>query len=192
MKKNEGKILSNRTLGKMLGVGSRSINIWYKMYETGGIDILLRSKHKISAGRRPSRLISEEDGKKLKAKLSAPNNEIKTFTELKRWFDRKFNKAIPYDTLVKYCRTNFGTKYIAFYKHKDDENAPINLRKNTPVKRREAIIYLMASDPKISMLKLSQKLNVNHKTIKRDIINLKEKKIIERVGPDKGGEWKVN
>jgi ATP-dependent DNA helicase RecG len=41
------------------------------------------------------------------------------------------------------------------------------------------------------MLELSKKLKVNHKTIKRDIQLLKDKGFLERIGPDKGGYWKV-
>jgi len=41
------------------------------------------------------------------------------------------------------------------------------------------------------MLELSNMFNVNHKTIKRDIKILKEKGLIERIGPAKGGYWKI-
>ena len=41
------------------------------------------------------------------------------------------------------------------------------------------------------MLELSNILNVTHKTIKRDIEKLKNRGLIERIGPDKGGHWKM-
>ena len=34
-------------------------------------------------------------------------------------------------------------------------------------------------------------MTVNEKTIKRDITKLKEKGILKRIGPDKGGHWEI-
>jgi ATP-dependent DNA helicase RecG len=41
------------------------------------------------------------------------------------------------------------------------------------------------------MLDMSTQLNVNHKTIKRDLQKLKSRGILKREGPDKGGYWKI-
>jgi ATP-dependent DNA helicase RecG len=74
------------------------------------------------------------------------------------------------------------------------ENVPErigNVPENISEERLMAIIGLMQSNTKISMLELSKILKVNHKTIKRDIEKLKAKGLIERIGPDKGGYWKV-
>lgn len=38
---------------------------------------------------------------------------------------------------------------------------------------------------------LSKKLNVNRKTIQRDITYLQEKKLIQWVGSDKTGHWEI-
>jgi len=38
---------------------------------------------------------------------------------------------------------------------------------------------------------LSEKLNVNRKTIQRDIAYLQEKKLIQWVGSDKIGHWEI-
>ena len=38
---------------------------------------------------------------------------------------------------------------------------------------------------------LSEKLNVNRKTIQRDMAYLQERKLIQWVGPDKGGHWEI-
>ena len=62
---------------------------------------------------------------------------------------------------------------------------------NVPENRLDAIICVMKNNTRISMLELSKQFNVNQKTIKRDIQTLKTKGLIERVGPDKGGYWKV-
>ena len=69
-------------------------------------------------------------------------------------------------------------------------NVPENTE-NVPETRFIAIINLIKANAEISMLELSKMLNVNHKTIKRDIQELKNKGFIERVGPAKGGYWEI-
>ncbi|GBU25031.1 hypothetical protein R83H12_01670 [Fibrobacteria bacterium R8-3-H12] len=70
------------------------------------------------------------------------------------------------------------------------ENVPENAE-NVPENRFTAIIDLIKDNPEISMMDLSNMLNVSHKTIKRDIQILKSKGLLERLGADKGGYWKV-
>ena len=70
-------------------------------------------------------------------------------------------------------------------------NEKTHAPENVPEKRLDKIIELMKNNPKVSMLELSKIFNVNHKTIKRDIQTLKLNGLIERIGPDKGGYWKV-
>jgi ATP-dependent DNA helicase RecG len=41
------------------------------------------------------------------------------------------------------------------------------------------------------MTQLAKKLSVTKMTIVRDIARLKEDNIIERIGPAKGGHWKI-
>lgn len=55
----------------------------------------------------------------------------------------------------------------------------------------DTILRLIDSNPQISMLELARILNVNHKTIKPDFEKLKADGLLERVGPDRGGYWKV-
>jgi len=57
--------------------------------------------------------------------------------------------------------------------------------------RQAAIISLIRNNTEISMMELSKSLNVNHKTIKRDLSKLKAKGLLNRIGSDKGGYWEV-
>jgi ATP-dependent DNA helicase RecG len=61
-----------------------------------------------------------------------------------------------------------------------------------PENRLNIIVDLIKKNVNISMLELSKILNVNHKTIKRDMQHLKAKGLIERIGSPKGGYWKIN
>ena len=79
----------------------------------------------------------------------------------------------------------------------NNENVPVNEEdvtvnsENVPVNRVDAILEMIKNNSNISMQDMATILEVNHKTIKRDISNLKAKGIIERIGADKGGYWKI-
>ncbi len=49
----------------------------------------------------------------------------------------------------------------------------------------------MVKNNEVTIPELADKLNVNEKTIKRDIEKLRGQNKIKRIGPDKGGHWEV-
>lgn len=67
---------------------------------------------------------------------------------------------------------------------------PTKKLKNKEYKRHLQIIELITANPQITIDEMSDKLKVNERTIHRDIDKLSS--IIEHVGPNKGGYWKVN
>jgi len=79
----------------------------------------------------------------------------------------------------------------------NSENVPDNFKnvpdnfKNVPDDRSDNILNLISSDSSISTSTLAKTLGVNTKTIKRDIQRLKSEGILERVGTNKGGYWKI-
>ena len=58
-------------------------------------------------------------------------------------------------------------------------------------RRKQGIVGLIASIPNITVDMLSEKMGVNEKTIRRDLVELREQGIIERVGGDFGGHWVI-
>ena len=58
-------------------------------------------------------------------------------------------------------------------------------------KREQQIIILILSDPKMSRAELSDKIGINPSAIQKHIAKLKRKGIIKRIGPAKGGYWKI-
>ena len=56
-------------------------------------------------------------------------------------------------------------------------------------KRQQGIIGLIRKNPRITVDEMAEKLDVNERTIHRDIEELKN--VIEHVGPTKSGYWKV-
>ena len=58
-------------------------------------------------------------------------------------------------------------------------------------RRQQAIISLIIKDAKINAEIIAERLDVNKRTILRDIKELKEAGIVERIGSDKTGEWRI-
>ena len=59
------------------------------------------------------------------------------------------------------------------------------------VKSREKIVALLAEDGTLSAAALAAKIGISAKAIEKHLANLKAAGIIERIGPAKGGYWKV-
>ena len=59
------------------------------------------------------------------------------------------------------------------------------------IKSREKIIALLAEDGKLSAVTLAEKVGITAKTVEKHLARLKADGIIERIGPAKGGWWKV-
>jgi len=53
------------------------------------------------------------------------------------------------------------------------------------------IALLISEDEKITKKRMSEILNISNTAVDKNILQLKSLSIIERVGPDKGGYWKV-
>ena len=73
-------------------------------------------------------------------------------------------------------------------------NVPVNVPVNVPANLNATeikILELINSNPNITQKELAQKVNLTEKTIKRNTNKLKEKGILERVGADKNGYWKI-
>ena len=58
-------------------------------------------------------------------------------------------------------------------------------------KSREKIIALLSENGKLTATGLAAEIGVTAKAIEKHLAKLKAEGIIERVGPDKGGSWKV-
>jgi transposase len=129
IKNNEGENFSKTKLGELLGVSSSSIQIWRKMYEDGGLGLLLEDKR---IGFKPS-LISREEHKQIEAKLNYPTNGLRGYVELRAWISQEFGKDIAYNTLLKYCGRHFGSKSkVARKSHiKKDLQAVEDLKKTS-------------------------------------------------------------
>ena len=64
-------------------------------------------------------------------------------------------------------------------------------QEKTREKTREKILALIAADPSITTAELANRLGITAKGIEWQIGRLKQKGVLERIGPAKGGHWKV-
>lgn len=60
-----------------------------------------------------------------------------------------------------------------------------------PMKSREKIVALLAEDGKLSAVALADKVGISAKAVEKHLASLKADGMIERIGPAKGGHWKV-
>lgn len=74
------------------------------------------------------------------------------------------------------------------------ENLPEHLPENLPEKLSDLqadIIGKMSSDPKVTYMQLAQMTGRSKEAIRHNINKLKDMGIVARVGPAKGGHWRV-
>lgn len=73
-------------------------------------------------------------------------------------------------------------------------NVLVNVRQNVRVNlssRENQIMELILNNDRVTIIELASALNVNERTIRRDITTLKERGILTRIGADKNGVWKI-
>ena len=58
-------------------------------------------------------------------------------------------------------------------------------------KGSEKIIALIQSDTSVTIAAIAEKLNLTTRAIEKQLAKLQAQGIIHRIGPDKGGHWKV-
>lgn len=76
---------------------------------------------------------------------------------------------------------------LAALRHRADPETPLK----TPLKTPDAILNLLCKQPELSFPQIAGTLGKSESAIKRAIRKLRESGRLERVGPDKGGHWKV-
>ena len=59
------------------------------------------------------------------------------------------------------------------------------------LKSSQKILELISTSPSITISEIADHLGITKRGVDKNIKKLKEKGIIRRVGPDKGGYWEV-
>ena len=53
------------------------------------------------------------------------------------------------------------------------------------------MLEVIAKDPGVSAQKLSELIGISHRKIQDNLSKLKERGVLKRIGPDKGGHWEI-
>ena len=114
------------------------------------------------------------------------------------------NQAEYYDALEASGSVGESTPFIEFMldmilqtlKKLEEENQRVGIKVGEKVginltENQKEIIGYMMENPKISAKKLSLLVGISSRKIEENIRKLKEEKIIERVGANRGGYWRV-
>ena len=126
------KRFKNRTvIADTLGVSLSSIDRWVRIYQSQGIEELL----KMTSGGKRREVITEEIHEKLSQKLHDSNNPLLGFHDAVKWVENNFNQQVKYTTLYSYIRKHFGGKLKvprkSHYKNKPEVVA--DFKKNTQI-----------------------------------------------------------
>ena len=62
---------------------------------------------------------------------------------------------------------------------------------DTTQKSTQKILDLIRENPYVTTLEMADSIGIIRRTVAKHIKSLQEKGIIKRIGPDKGGYWKV-
>ncbi len=133
----------------------------------GGIEVTLFKEDLSEKIRRSFGDISEKISKDTQNNFEVLANEYEAFINF---------VALENSMTSEKLRRNFG-------------ETSEKLRKNFGDKKA-LLLFLIALEPEISAVEASQKIGVSDRTVETYISQLKET-VLERIGPDKGGYWKI-
>ncbi len=106
---------------------------------------------------------------------------------------QNLKKDIPYT--MEFLNKFFGNLLLGESNILDNREMQIKdvntKEEKSSQKSSQKIITLISQDPNITTNKMAEALGVSRRAIAKQIATLKELGKIRRIGPDKGGYWKV-
>ena len=124
---------------------------------------------------------------------SIPRN--KKLVEIFHQIELVENWGAGFQRIIEECEKNgneipeFSEKAGAFviaFEKRNQEKLGEKLGEN-----RKNILALIQENKNITIPELSEKINISSTAIENNIAKLKEKGLLKRIGPDKGGHWEV-
>ena len=96
-------------------------------------------------------------------------------------------------------KENWRDEYIKWYDFSgfflefklNNYNVPEETSVKTSVKTSEKILEAINSNNQITISELAEIIGVTTRSIERNIQNLQQEGKLVRIGPDKGGHWKI-
>jgi len=112
------------------------------------------------------------------------------------------NQDRYYEAIEKSTSMGESTPFVEFmlevikdslknYTKQSKKNVPRKVPKDVPLKRLDEIIQIIKKNNQVTIIQIAGMLGVSDKTIKRDIVKLKDQNRLTRVGSLRSGCWKV-
>ena len=125
-----------------------------------------------------------------------------------KWLQEYLNKSIEQfgsgfkriDSLCKDARIKYayetgksGFKFTLFRQSAEqDRNVTANVSQNVTANKTEKVVLaLLTSHPDYTREQLADKTAKTVRTMQRTLDSLREKGLIERIGSDKNGQWRI-
>ena len=106
-----------------------------------------------------------------------------------RGIDKIISESLAYNDIEPAIKFDNGL-WIEFEFNKRDDNIGVNIGVKLTDNQKK-IIHYMRTHPNTTAKELSEVVGISSRNIEVNISKLKEKKVVKRVGSDKGGYWIV-
>ena len=128
--KQSEEALTKYELAEIVGVNHNSITSWRRMYEQGGISLILQHNQ----GGKRRQVIDARTHKAIAKRLTSPKEGFRSYKELQQWVQANYIEDIRYITILKYVQQHFGAKLkMARKSHVNKEDAAIEAFKKTAI-----------------------------------------------------------
>ena len=164
---------------KVLVVNAGSSSLKYQLFDTVAGNILAKGNCE-RIGIDGSRIIHKTQGKEEYIKALVATREEDDLDIF-----RTFMSSMMEQNLLSEI-----SNYLDSIGEEESREKPQKGREKT-AKSREKIVALLSEDGKLSAMALAEKIGISAKSVEKHLANLKADGLIERIGPAKGGYWKV-
>ena len=139
---------------------------------------LIMNMLQLEFGLIPTKILKEDKEEYIKALVATRDDD---------------NLDIFREFMTSMMERNLRNEIAAYIESIGDEKSWEKTQKGgeKPTKSREKIVAMLAENGKLSAASLAEKIGISAKAIEKHLAKLKAEGIIERIGPAKGGYWKV-
>ena len=141
---------------------------------------LLMNQLQFEFGLIPSIILKEDKENYIKSLIAARESE-----------DLDIFRDFMFRTTAKILRRDIDN-YLRSTGLLEEESPSYSAHNGKKPKSREIILNMLSKDGSLSAASLAKRIGISPKAVEKHLANLKASGLLHRIGPDKGGHWKVN
>ena len=103
---SKSKDKNRQALADYLGVNRKTLRLWIKEYQKGGIEAMLETKPR----RKGSTIFTKEIHEGLKKRVMDKHNSFKGYWDAQNWLKSEFDLDVKYQTVREHLIRHFETK----------------------------------------------------------------------------------